>query len=140
MAWGYLGLSLGVGGDDDEVAEARRILDRLLDTTPDHPSAPYWFYFKGAVLTRQGHTSEAAESARRTVELQPYFFLATVMLANALGVLGRPEEARAAWARVQAIHPGFTAAGYAHEIHLQAPQPERALPHLAGLQAAGILA
>jgi eukaryotic-like serine/threonine-protein kinase len=140
VAWGYLGLSLGVGGDDLEVEEARRILDRLLDTTPDHPSAPYWLYFKGAVLTRQGRLQEAAESARRTLELQPYFFLAAVMLANALGALGRREEARAAWERVQAIHPAFTAAGYAHEIHLQAPQPERALPHLAGLREAGILA
>jgi len=140
VAWGYLGLSLGVGGDDGEVAEAGRILDRLIDTTPDHPSAPYWFYFKGAVLTRQGRLQEAAESAGRTVELQPYFFLAAVMLANALGSLGRLEEARAAWESVQAIHPAFTAAGYAREIHLQAPQPERALPHLAGLMAVGILA
>jgi adenylate cyclase len=140
VAWGYLALSLGVGGDDDEVAEARRILDRLLETTPDHPSVPYWFYFKGAVATRQGRPDEAAECAGRTVELQPYFFLAAVMLANALGLLGRVEEARAAWARVQAIHPVFTATGYAHEIHLQAPQEDRALPHLAGLRAAGILA
>jgi serine/threonine protein kinase/tetratricopeptide (TPR) repeat protein len=139
VAWGYLALSLGVAGDEGEVAEARRILDRLLETTPDHPSVPYWSYFKGAVLTRQGRLEEAAECARRTVELQPYFFLAAVMLANALGSLGRLEEARAAWQHVPAIHPAFTVAAYASDIQRQALTPERAEPHLAGLRAAGIL-
>jgi adenylate cyclase len=139
VAWGYLALSLGVAGEEAEVAEARRILDRLLETTPDHPSVPYWSYFKGAVLTRQAQLEEAAECARRTVELQPYFFLAAVMLANALGSLDRLDEARATWQRVQAIHPGFTAAGYAHDIELQALTKARAEPHLAGLRKAGLL-
>jgi serine/threonine protein kinase len=139
VAWGYLALSLGVGGDEAEVAEARRILDRLIETTPDHPSVPYWYYFKAAVSTRQGRADDAAECARRTVELQPHFFLAGVMLANALGSLGRVEEACAAWQRVHAIHPAFTAEGYAREIRLQAPQPDRAEPHVAGLRAAGLL-
>ena len=122
------------------VEDEPRVLDRLLETTPDHPSVPYWCYFKGAVLTRQGQLEQSAECARRTVELQPYFFLAAVMLANALGSLGRLEEARAAWQRVQAIHPAFTAAGYAHDIQLQALTDERAEPHLAGLRTAGLLA
>ena len=139
VAWGYLALSLGVGGDDAEAEEARRILDRLLDNTPDHPSIPYWLYFKGAVSTRQGRFDDAMACAGRTIEMQPHFFLASVMLANALGVRGRLEEARAAWQRVQAIHPHFTAESYEREIRLQAQQPERAEPHLAGLQAAGIL-
>ncbi len=139
VAWGYLGLSLGVAGDEAEVAEARRILDRLIETTPDHPSVPYWFYFKAAVATRQGRLDEAVECARRTLELQPHFFFAAVMLANALGSLGRGEDARAAWQRVGAVHPAFTAEDYAREIRLQAPRDDRALPHLAGLRAAEIL-
>jgi serine/threonine protein kinase/tetratricopeptide (TPR) repeat protein len=139
VAWGYLALSLGIAGDEAEVAEARRILDRLLETTPDHPSVPYWWFFKGGVLTRLGQLEEAAECARRTVELQPHFFLAAVMLANALGAQGRLEEARAAWQRVEAIHPAFAASCYAHDIHLQALTPERAEPHLSGLRKAGLL-
>lgn len=140
VAWGYLALSLGIAGEEDDVAEARRILDRLLETTPDHPSVPYWSYFKAAVLTRQGRLEEAAQCVRRTIELQPYFFLASVMLANALGALGRMDEAREAWQRVAAIHPAFTAAAYAHDIELQATTRERAEPHLAGLRKAGLLA
>ena len=140
VAWGYLALSLGIAGEEAEVAEGRRILDRLLETTPDHPSVPYWSYFKGGVATRQAELEEAVECTRRTIELQPYFFLAAVMLANALGALGRVEEARASWQRVQAIHPAFTAAAYAHDIELQALTKERAEPHLAGLRKAGLLA
>jgi len=139
VAWGYLALSLGVGGDDAQVEEARRILDRLLDTTPDHPSVPYWLFFKGAVATRQGRDDEAVDCATRTIALQPHFFLAAVMLANGLGARGRGEEARAAWERVRAIHPSFTAEDYAREIRLQAVQADRAEPHLAGLRSAGIL-
>ena len=41
--------------------------------------------------------------------------------------------------RVQAIHPAFTSAGYAHDIQLQALTEERAEPHLAGLRSAGLL-
>jgi tetratricopeptide (TPR) repeat protein len=140
VAWGYLALSLGVAGDEAEVDEARRILDRLIETTPEHPSLPYWSYFKGAVETRQGRPDQALACAGRTLEAQPHFFLAAIMLANAHGVLGRVDEARTVWQRVEAIHPAFTAAGYAHEIRLQAVRPERAEPHLAGLRAAGILA
>lgn len=139
VAWGYLAISLGVAGDEREAAEAGRILDRLLETAPEHPSLPYWHYFRGAVLTREGRLEEAAASAGRTVELQPHFFLAAVMLANALGALGRAEEARAVWQRVRAVHPAFTAEGYAGEILKQALTPERAEPHLAGLRSAGIL-
>ena len=61
------------------------------------------------------------------------------MLANALGSLGRADEARAAWGRVQAIHPMFTAGDWAREIQRQAASEERAAPHLAGLRAAGML-
>jgi TolB-like protein/Flp pilus assembly protein TadD len=139
VAWGYLALSLGIAGDESELVEGRRILDRLLETTPDHPSVPYWSYFKGALLTRQGELEQAVACSRRTVELQPYFFLAAVMLANALGALGRLDEARAAWQRVAAIHPAFPAAAYAYDIQLQALAPERAEPHLAGLRKAGLL-
>ena len=79
------------------------------------------------------------DCAARTVALQPHFFLGAVMLANGLGARGRSQEARAAWERVRAIHPAFTAEDWAREIRLQAVQADRAEPHLAGLRSAGIL-
>lgn len=140
VAWGYLGLTLGIAGDDADAAEARRILDRLLETAPDHPSVPYWEYFRAGVLTRQGDLAGAVQGVRRCMELQPHYLLAPVMLANALGSLGRSEEAKATWQAVCAAHPGFTAEGYARDILWQARIAGRAAPHLDGLRAAGILA
>ena len=139
VAWGYLGLSLGAAGDDAEVGEARRILDRLLETAPDHPSVPYWEYFRAAVLSRQGDLDGAQRCLARCLELQPQYLLAAVMLANVQGSLGRVDEARATWQAVGAAHPGFTAEGYARDVRWQARSAERTAPHLAGLRAAGIL-
>ena len=139
VAWGYLGLSLGIAGGDAEVAEARRILDRLLETAPDHPSVPYWEYFRAGVMTREGDHAGALQGAARCMELQPRYLLGAVMLANALGSLGQHEQARATWAAVVAANPRFSAAGYARDILRQARSAERARPHLAGLRAAGIL-
>lgn len=140
VAWGYLGLSLGIAGDDADVVEARRIFDRLLETAPDHPSVPYWEYFRAGVLTRQGDLAGAVQSITRCMQLQPHYLLAPVMLANALGALGRVDEAQATWQAVRAAHPGFTAEGYARDVSWQTRTAERAAPHLAGLRAAGILA
>jgi TolB-like protein/cytochrome c-type biogenesis protein CcmH/NrfG len=140
VAWGYLGLTLGIAGDDADVAEARRIFDRLLETAPDHPSVPYWEYFRAGVLTRQGDLAGAVHSVMRCMQLQPRYLLAPVMLANALGSLGRIDEAKATWQAVRAAHPGFTAEGYARDISWQTRIAERAAPHLDGLRAAGILA
>lgn len=139
VAWGYLALTLGVAGADSEVTEARRILDRLIETAPEHPSLPYWYYFKGAVEAREGNLAESAACAQHTLELQPHFFLAAVMLSNALGTLGFKEEACAAWRHVTAVHPGFLAHNYAVDLLLQAPTPAQAEPHLAGLRLTGIL-
>lgn len=138
VAWGYLGLSLGAAGDEADVVEARGILDRLLAAAPDHPSVPYWEYFRAAVLTRQGDLEGAQSGLIRCLGLQPQYLLAAVMLANVQGSLGRLDEARATWQAVRAAHPGFTAEGYARDLRWQARTEDRAAPHLAGLRAAGI--
>ena len=92
------------------------------------------------MLTRQGDLAGAVQSVTRCMHLQPHYLLAPVMLANALGSLGRIDESRATWQAVCAAHPGFTAEGYARDIFWQTRIAERAEPHLAGLRAAGILA
>jgi serine/threonine protein kinase len=140
VSWGYLGLSLGWGGDDADVAEAQKILRRLIEATPDHPSLPYWLYFQSGASARQGHFVAAAEQAHRTLELHPYFFIARTAYANALGALGRLEEGLEAWRMVEAINPAFTAAHYQEEIRMIARSKERSEPQLRGLRALGLLA
>src|SRR5262249_11238725 len=139
VGWGYLALVLGQAGEPRQVEEAQAILDRLLQEAPDHPSLPYWLYFKATACLRQDRHEEAAGHAGRAVELNPGFTLVRAALANAQGSLGRLDEARAAWAAAVAVNPDFTPQFYeslAREVLLR---EERAEKLLAGLRPALIL-
>ena len=138
-AWGYLGLCLGwsIPGEKS-VTEALSIFDRLLQTAPDHPYLPYWLYFQAGVLTRKGDFEKAAQAARRSGDLQPRFALAHIEYANALGMLGRHDEARQIMAKVAAQAPGTTQEIYMLQVLLTTGSEDRAEPHTAGLFAAGI--
>lgn len=138
VAWGYLGLSLGWAGDGAAVAEGRTILDRVLKTAPDHPSLPYWLYFKAGTCAHQDDFEEAAASARRATEIQPRFALAYMEYANALGMLGKLEEARAAVAKMTALNPAITQDVYSNLVSQTTGSAQRAEPHLRGLFQAGI--
>jgi serine/threonine protein kinase/Flp pilus assembly protein TadD len=137
-AWGYLGLCLGWSGDGADVDEGRAIFDRLLQTAPDHPYLPYWLYFKAGVCARQGNFQEAADAARHSVEMQPRFALAFIELANALGYLGKHDEARQIMAKLAAMSPGTTQEIYLQQVLLTTGSPERSECHVGGLFAAGV--
>jgi serine/threonine protein kinase len=139
VAWGYLAFALGWAGDAAGVEEAQRILDRLIDNTPEHPSLPYWLWFKSGACARQDLFAESAQAARHSLELNPGYILARAPYANALGMLGRHDEAREAWSTAQAANPAFTPAfyrGLAREIMVR---EDRAEKHFGGLRAAGLL-
>jgi adenylate cyclase len=138
VAWGYLTLPLGWGGDQKEVAEAQQILDRLIADTPDHPSLPYWYYFKTGACFRQENFGVAAECAQKCFELQPRYLIARMAYSNALGALGHLDEARAAWSQVLAMNPYVTQEAYMEIITAVARTPERTEPHVRGFFAAGI--
>ena len=138
VAWGYLGLALGWGGDGDEIEEGARILARAIDGTPDHPSMPYWLYFQSGALVRLGQFEDALEATRRSIELQPRFTLALVAMANVLGRLGRNSEAMEIIGQVLALNPHTNQDAYLTELTHIARTRERAEPHFAGLIKAGI--
>jgi predicted Zn-dependent protease len=101
---------------------------------------PYWQYFLGAALTRQRAFGEAADAARHCVEQQPYFYIARIAYANALGAFGDPTRARAEIDRALAANPAITPDSYVQAVYLLARNDERATPHLAGLRACGWIA
>ncbi len=138
VAWGYLGLALGWGGDAPEMEEAQTIFDRLIRDTPDHPSLPYWLYFKSGVSVRQGKFQEAVDCVQRSIELQPRFLIGYVAYANALGHLGRQQEALEAIGKVLAMNPNASQEAYMTELRQIARTRERMEPHVGGLIAAGI--
>jgi adenylate cyclase len=137
IAWGYLGMTYAWSGEDAQVVEGEKILDDLLKTAPDHPSAAYWLYFKSGACSREERYEDARAAAEMSLELQPKFFLARLELANALGALGETAVARAEIDRVVAQNPKVTPAAYAEMVALVSGTPERAGPHLAGLRLAG---
>jgi adenylate cyclase len=137
VAWGYLGYALGWAGDEKEMDEAQSIYDRLIRETPDHPSMPYWLFFKAGICYRQGKFEEAVECTRRSIERQPHFLVGLMSYANALGHVGRFDEAREVVGRAVVLSPGATEKGYIL-FHERVMGPHLVRPHIAGLIAAGI--
>ena len=139
VAWGYLGFVLGCGGQQTNVAaEGDRILTKLIADTPEHPSAPYWYFFKAMACTRLGNFEEAVTCAFKCVEMHPHFYMAHYVLANGLGHVGRHDEARAEMATALAINPHMSEPLLAREWIVITRDQEMAEAQLAGLRKAGI--
>jgi len=138
IALGYLGLALGWAGNAEQKREAHAIFDRLIADAPNHPSLPYWLCFKAGIFGREGRHQEAAESAGRSVTLQPRFAPGLAEYANALGHLGRFDEARELAGQMVAANPNGTQEAYMKELLITTGSRERAETHIGGLIAAGI--
>jgi serine/threonine protein kinase/tetratricopeptide (TPR) repeat protein len=139
VAWGYLGFVLGSGGQVIRHAqEGDRVLTKLIVDTPEHPSVPYWYFFKAIACTRLSSFEEAVTCAFKCVEMHPHFYMARYILANALGHVGRYEEARTEMATTLTINPYITEALLAREWAVITRDPEMTEVQLAGLRKAGI--
>ncbi len=137
VAWGYLGCAHSWTGDDTKVVEGLGILERLLKTAPDHPSVPYWLFFKAAACMRLDRIQEGLDAARQSTALQPNFFLSRLGFANALGRAGQTATAMDEIDRVTTTNPAITPERYVAAVRLLSRADERAEKHLAGLRAAG---
>ncbi len=139
-SWGRLGRTLAYGGDGDELGEGHAVLDRVLATAPNHPMVPYWLYFKANACVREARYQDAVRFANNSLDAQPGYAGAWVTLANALGLLGRLEEARDAMARALRANPALTPEHLADQIRILAGgRQDHAETSLAGLKAAGLL-
>ena len=139
VAWGYLGFVLGSGGQKIKDAnEGDRILTKLITDTPDHPSVPYWYFFKAMACTRLGHFEEAVTCAFKCVEMHPNFFIARLTLSNALGQVGRHDEARAEMATTLAVNPHLSEALVEREYMVITRDREMTETFLGGMRKAGI--
>jgi len=139
VAWGYLGFVLGSGGQQvRDAEEGDRILAKLIADTPEHPSVPYWYFFKATACTRLGRFEDAVHCASKCVELHPHFYIARYTLANALGHAGNLEDARTEMATVLAINPYVSEALIVREWVVICRDREMAEAQIAGLRKAGI--
>ena len=139
VAWGYLSVALVWRGNPGDQEEALRILDRLLSDTRDHPSYPYWLYFRSLADSGLQRFEDAVEAAAGSIQAQPLFFLSRLSYANALGVLGRLDEARAELEWIQKNHEHVRIDVYVDELYVHARSREQVEEHIKGLRAAGAI-
>lgn len=139
IAWGYLSFPLGWSGDRTQTEEAVTILDRLLTMAPKHPSRPYWLYFRANALVRLDRLDEAERDARKTLDLQPSWFLSWVTLANIYGRQDKYDEARHAMDKCRKIHPLITADFVVMSTRRICLSDAAAEPLLTGLFKAGMV-
>jgi class 3 adenylate cyclase/TolB-like protein len=139
-SWGRLGRTLAYGGGEDELSEGHAVLDRILASAPNHPMVPYWHYFKANACLREARYEDAVRFSRKSVDAQPGYAGAWITQANALGQLGRLDEARAAMDRALRANPALTPQHLADQIRILAGgSQDHADESLAGLKAAGLL-
>ncbi len=138
--WGRLGRTLAYGGRPEEQEEGQAILDRILTTAPDHPMVPYWLYFKSVACSRQDRFEAAARHARRSTDIQPGYAGAWIALANALGHLGRTDEAHEAMDGAERGDRALTAGHRREQVKVAAGgDGEQAAGALAGVKCGGLL-
>jgi adenylate cyclase len=139
-SWGRLGRTLSYGGNAEGLREGQAVLDRILASAPNHPMVPYWLYFKANACALEGRNEDAERFARKSLEIQPGYAGAWIALANALGQLGRTEEARQVMERALRANPAMTPEHLSEQIRIAAGGDEKHVEKsLAGLIAAGLL-
>ena len=119
-------------GDADE---SLRTLDRYVQLDPLYPDIA--LYFRAEAQAALGRYEDAVATLRQRLERNPRSQTSHALLASCYGHLGRMEEARAAWAEVMKIEPGFSLERRRRVLPYRTPEIfERRLD---GLRAAGLL-
>jgi len=98
-AYGYLGWVLAPSTSPAHLEEIQAVLSKLLGGARKHPGRPFWFLHRAVALTCGGEFEGALLAAREAFNFSPSLTLAWLHAVNALGQLGRLEEARALVAR-----------------------------------------
>lgn len=137
-AWGYMGWPLTATGDPQDLADLRRILDRLLAMEPRHPGVAYWLYHKSVADMSEGNDEAALASAEAAVSLRPKLALAWMHYASVLGLCGRTERAKAALAQCKRANPAMTPQHFSALLH-RVSRDERLIGRrMEGLRKAGV--
>ncbi len=137
-ARGYLGWVLAPSTDAGHLAEIGTSLDQLLARTQRHPGRPFWFLHRAVAHTCSGDFEAALATARIAANFSPNLTLAWLHAVNALGQLGRVEEARALAERcpLDLARPG---AAWDEVLRLVSRDDRAAELRTAGLRKAGLV-
>jgi predicted metal-dependent HD superfamily phosphohydrolase/Flp pilus assembly protein TadD len=137
-ARGYLGWVLAPSTAPPHLAEVDATLDQLLAGAQRHPGRPFWFLHRAVARTCRGDFEAALAAARIAASFGPNLTLAWLHAVNALGQLGRVEEARALVERcpLDLARPGVA---WDAVLRLVSRDSRAAELRTAGLRAAGLV-
>jgi TolB-like protein len=131
-----LGAALFHAGD---LEEAIQVLDDAEQAFPDNYYViKYTPTFRTYVYTEQQEWDKAMEVSRTSLNLNPSNVFITYLLANALGVLDRPDEAKAVWNQLLVRFPKFTIENYEWWLKQGSLDDERIKLFTMGLKRAGV--
>jgi len=131
-----LGWALAYAG---ELEEALQVLSEAEQDFPNNIYVKrYSPWFKATIYTEQQAWDKALETSRTALNLNPTDVFAMVTLANELGVLNRPDEAREVWNQLLLIFPKFSIENYEWWLKQGLITDERVEPFVRGLKLAGL--
>ncbi|MBT8114827.1 MAG: hypothetical protein KJP04_05585 [Arenicella sp.] len=134
IARGYLALLLGFTGTEEEVSEARDIIQENFATAPKHPSAPYWHFFQAVVEQRLGNNTDAEALAKKSLIGQPAWVHNYFIIANACCLHDDHQGASKAVENAASINPYLTPQLYAENVYRITGSPEQSEPFIGGLK------
>lgn len=119
--------------------EAMRVLENAEKDFPGNIYiSRYSPLYRSFVHTEQQEWDEVVKISGTSLNLNPSSVFDMYILANALGVLDRPDEARAVWNQLLARFPRFTVENYQWYMKLGLITDERVEPFVRGLERAGL--
>ncbi len=131
-----LGWALAYAG---ELEEGLQVLSEAEQDFPDNIYVKrYSPWFKAAIYTEQQAWDKALETSRTALNLRPTDVFAMMHLANEMGVLNRPDEARDVWNQLLLIFPKFSIENYEWWLKQGLITDERVEPFVRGLKLAGL--
>lgn len=138
-AWGFLGWPLVATGEARDLDELHTVLERILNTAPEHPGAAYWLHHRAAAYLCSDELDEAKICAERSIAKHRGLSWAWLTYANVVGRLGNHEAAREAVAEALQLNAHMSAAHYAHRLEVMTIDQPTFVRRTEGLRAAGFL-
>ena len=137
------GYNLSVLGDvlaiSGEIEEGLRIVEDAERSFPDNAYVfRYSPLYKSRIYTELQEWEEVLKVSRTALNLDPSNIFVIFMLANALGALDRPEEAKTAWDQLLSRFPNASVARYEWHLKQGLISDERVEPQVRGLKRAGL--
>jgi TolB-like protein len=134
-AWGYMGWALVETGNKTDLSELQDIMNRLIESAPDHPGSSFWLFHRSVAATCCGELENAVKFSKASMARNSRFPFGWYQCANALGASGQLEQASDALRRCRELSPQLDVSYYEKIIDDMYKNKDTAQCRLAGIRA-----